>query len=264
MKFGIIGCGHLGNAILDNLISSGIAKTDIYVSDKECSLSELIRKVTNVSRKNADVVKNCDVIILAVQPRNMQTVLEEIREFCNLNKKIVTVAAGLETNFYDSRINAKVMRVMPNLALTVGEMAGAYCFGKNATRKDVDVLGIIFGKNAKLIEVSEDKMHVITALSGCGPAFVAYFIDKFAKAAKAHGLDEKQALLLAEQTFYGSSKLILQHNKIPENFIKEVATKGGITETALKVMDTADIEKIINETVKAAIEKSKEVSSMNK
>ncbi|PIU21828.1 MAG: pyrroline-5-carboxylate reductase [Candidatus Diapherotrites archaeon CG08_land_8_20_14_0_20_34_12] len=264
MKYGIIGCGHLGSAILDNLINSGIGKTDIYISDKNCSLTDLAKKTINVSRNNYDVAKNCDVLILAVQPKDMENVLKEIKEVCNLKKIIVTVAAGLETNFYDSKITAKVIRVMPNLALTVGEMAGAYCFGKNAARKDIEVLGILFGKNAKLIEISEDKMHVVTALSGCGPAFVAYFIGKFAKAAKEQGLDEKQALLLAEQTFYGASKLMIQQKVLPESFIERVATKGGITETALKVMDEADVEKIINETIKAAVNKSKEVSSLNK
>ncbi|MEK6972663.1 MAG: pyrroline-5-carboxylate reductase [archaeon] len=262
MRYGIIGCGHLGSAILDNLINSGIAKADIYVSDKNCSLGELAKKSINVSRKNADVAKNCDVIILAVKPQDMKSVLEEIKESCDLKKTIVTVAAGLETSFYDSKVIAKIIRVMPNLALIVGEMAGAYCFGKNAARKDIESLGILFGKNAKLIEVSEDKMHVVTALSGCGPAFVAYFIGKFAKAAKEYGLDEKQALLLAEQTFYGSAKLLIQQKALPESFIEKVATKGGITEAGLIALNNSEIEEIINKTIREAIDKSKEVSQL--
>lgn len=266
-KIGFIGCGNLGSAILSQIIRSRLAgEPKIFVSEKSSSKKTLLKKQfkkINISNSNL-LVKNSDIIFLAVKPQSMKSVLLEISSSkTNLkNKFFISIAAGLEIKFFEYFLGkkTKIARVMPNLCLTVNEMSGAYSLNKNSTFKEQKIIQNLFSSSGLLLKVSEKKMHAITALSGSGPAFTAFFINAFCEAGLKEGLSKKEALLLAEQTFLGTSKLLLEKNIHPNKLIKMVASKGGTTEAGLKLLKKNNAGKTSGLAIHAAAKRSRQLS----
>lgn len=259
MKIGFIGCGKMGQAILKGMLSRN-ANAQVFAYDKFCDLSKFVADGMHICNNAAEVVEKSDAIVLAVKPQDMQAVLDEIKQISE-HKLFVSIAAGLQTDFFESNLlNSRVIRVMPNLAITVEDMAGAYCLGKTVEEKDKEVLKEIFGEHVLLIEVQENLMHAVTALTSSGMAFTAFLINAFVEAAEKEGLDKKDALLLAEKTFFGTANLLMQENIYPDQLVKDVTSKAGTTEAGLKVMQESELKNIIEETVSAAVKRSKELS----
>lgn len=259
MNIGFIGCGKMGQAILEGMLARKF-EGKIFVFDKSKDLSKFASEGVTVCNNSVEVVQNSEAILLAVKPQDMLAVLQEIK-FAGEHKLFVSIAAGLETSFFEENLqNARVIRVMPNLGITVGELAGGYCLGKSAEEKDKEILNVLFGEMGLLVEVEEELMHAVTTLSGCGPGFFSYLIALFADAAEKNGVQKKDALLLAEKTFLGTAKYLLQEKVSPEEFISRVASKGGVTEAGLDVMQDSDLQKIVGDTFAAAVKRSKKLS----
>lgn len=253
MKVGIIGAGRMGSALVRGFVKSGTE--DIVISDRE---EERLRALdVKTTTSNALVVKESEVIFLAVKPQQIEEVLKEIKNDAK-DKLIVSIAAGITTSFIEKILgDSRVIRVMPNTPCLVQEMASAFCLGSKATEEDAETVEELLGGVGVALKVDESLMDVVTGLSGSGPAYVYLIIKALAEAGTEEGLDEDAALKLASQTVKGAAEMALKTGKSPQELIDMVCSPGGTTVEGLKVLEDKRVADAVKEAVKAATKRSK-------
>lgn len=251
-NLGFIGFGKMAGAICKGVINSGFIKpADIYAYDvnfehlKACANELKINAVSDVQI----LAKNVSNILIATKPFVVDDVLSHLSELAD-NKLIISILAGIPIQKYEDTLpNSRVIRVMPNTPAMVNEGMSVVCRGNKSTDDDLQFVLNLFSKLGKAICLDETQINAVTAVSGSGPAFYYYIIDKIAQAGEVLGLDYKTALQLSAQTALGAARMIMETNKTPEDLIKAVTTPNGTTAEGNKVLNESDIEKVLFETV---------------
>lgn len=256
-KIGFIGCGKMASAIIKGIKSSSVS----------CLIkgSEINPDVAGEAQKRLDIpvmtdnkmlVIDSDVIFIALKPNCVQTVLEEIKGEITSDKLIVSIAAGIRTSKIEDIIGqVRVVRVMPNTPALVMEGMSGICKGKYALPEDIALVTTILTSIGKCIEVKEDQMDIVTAISGSGPAFFYKVIEDIARAGEKLGLEYDKSLLLATQTALGSSQMVFNRGSVSvQTLIDNVATKGGCTFVGISEMQETDklFYNVISKTTKKA------------
>lgn len=263
-KIGFIGCGHMASAIIEGIVTSGfVAKDHVMASEinpefaKKKSEKLDIEVITN----NKNLVIESDVIFLAVKPNMVKAVLEEIKEDLNESKLVISIAAGVSTQKIENAIEKKVpvVRVMPNGPAMVLEGMSGIVKGKYATDVDVKFAEALLNNIGKCILIDEDKIDVLTAISGSGPAFFYKVIHEMALAGEKLGLDYDKAILLAAQTAIGSAKVMLQSDLTPAQLVDAIATKGGCTEVGVNVMNEQNTQGLFFEVIEKTAQKANDL-----
>ncbi|MEK6891863.1 MAG: pyrroline-5-carboxylate reductase [Nanoarchaeota archaeon] len=255
-----IGTGKMAAALISSIYKNRLAK-EITASDhNEENLRKLKSKFdVKTTTDNKEAARNSDVIFLCVKPQVMSMVLNEIKDEIK-NQLVVSIAAGIKIKNIELILkNKRVIRVMPNINCLIGEMAGGFSAGKYATKEDIGEVSKLLNVSGIAIQVEEDLLDAVTAVSGSGPAFFAYFIKYIAEAGIKKGLKKEIAYQLAAKTALGTGKLLLEMKITPDELIEMVASKKGTTEAGLKVLDKYKVKKILEKTVDAAYKRSKEL-----
>ena len=270
-KIGIIGFGNMGSAIAEQLK----AGYQITVFDKDKDKTQNLKGI-NVVLGTAALIKQVDVVVLAVKPQDFDVVLDEAKTIID-GKLIISIAAGISTAYIEKVLGkVKVIRVMPNLPVKVKEGMSCLCKGKFADDEDLKFTEDLFKRVGKtLIIDNEDMMNSVTAISGSGPGFFCdlvegksldeikdfseqYFIPSLIDTATNLAFTPIQAEILATTTGGGIVQYLIRGNLTPDEVKKQVVSPGGTTEAGLKVLlhDIKNLEK----AVKAALKRAKELS----
>ena len=260
IKLGVIGCGKMASAILEgNFKNSFMNPENVLVFDVNSEASKKISDKFGFKKKNSigEVVAESNVLFIATKPFVVNDVLDEIKPNYK-NQLILSILAGVKIEKYLSVLNnAKIIRIMPNTPALVNEGMSAVCPSSEISKEEIN-FAINFMENCgKVITTTEDKMDIITALSGSGPAYYFKIIDLMAKSAVKLGLDYKEALILSAQTALGSSKMIFENDYNIEQLIKNVTTPGGCTEVGNNVLNNSNIDKILDKTIEDTMLKAK-------
>ena len=263
-KIGIIGCGNMGAALLERLSKGPHKASSLSVSDSDAGRRELIQKKYNIipQANNSAVVKDSDVIILAVKPKDFKDVLSEACSGLSKDKVIISVAAGITTEFIEGMAGKgiPVIRAMPNMAAVIGESMTAVSAGRSAGPGDMKLAKEIFSAIGDVVEIEEGLMAAVTAIAGSGPAYFFYIIEALTGAAEELGLDEETARRLVLKTALGSARLLEALKEEPACLRKRVTSKGGTTEAAIEIFEKKRLKSIIRDAARAACKRSKELS----
>lgn len=258
-KLGVVGCGKMASAILKGAYKHKfLCPDDVYVYDVNMEASGNLCRELGVREAYSikDLAQNVDVILLATKPFVVGEVLSELSEYYK-DQLILSILAGVKIKKYLNYIkNAKIIRIMPNTPALVNEGASAICPNVNISDEECDFAFNLMSNCGKVIKTKEDKIDIITALSGSGPAYYFKIIELMAKSAAKLGLNEKEALLLSTQTALGSAKMILENDFNINQLIKNVTTPGGCTEVGNKVLLDSDIEIIFDELIQKTMQKA--------
>jgi len=262
-KICIIGGGNLGEALAVGIISSGLAQVEnITIHDiREERLAHFRDKYhVCVSDDITKAVKVSDIVILAVKPQNMETVLSDMADTV-ADRLVISIAAGVTLGFIEKHLGEKTrtVRVMPNMPALIGEGAAALAGGRNATDSDIATARRIFDSVGVTVVVKEELIDAVTGLSGSGPAYGFIIIDALANAGISQGLEAGTSLKLAAQTILGAAKLCLKGDKTPAQFTDMVASPGGTTIEGIKALKAGKIGEALAAAVKAATKRSKEL-----
>ena len=259
LKVGFIGAGKMGEALIRSMLGIEDLQLSVLASDVSAERRELVGKLVGVeaTESNLRVVDESDVVFVAVKPQNIDEVLDEIRD---TDRLVISIAAGIPLRRLEAKLTeARVIRVMPNAPCLVGEMAGGFSLGVRATDEDADTLRALL-KNAGIIfRLDEKHLDAVTALSGSGPAFIAYIIKSMADGAVKQGLPEDVAEQLAVQTALGTGKLLRDMKLSPEELISIVSSPGGTTVAGRQVLEESDVKDIIEKTITKAITRGREL-----
>lgn len=262
-KIAFIGLGNMGEALLEGMLKTKVVKReDVIGSDLDKKKLQFISDKWQIFKveDNQEAVKKAKVIILAVKPQIVKKVLEEMVPFLDSTKLVISLAAGITTGYIENLIgNISVIRLMPNILVKVKEGVITFCLGKYVSKEDERIISVIFAGVGKVIKVEENLMEAVTALSGSGPAYVFMVMEVLQAAGIEMGLSPEIAADLVKQTVFGSAKMVMEKRESLPSLRKKVASPGGTTEKALKILEKQDFQNIFMKAIKAAYDKAKEL-----
>jgi len=259
MKFavGFIGAGNMGGALID-AVSRTTDPKNIAIYDKDESKAK--QKADSVGAAACDiktVAAQSDFVFLGVKPNIISIVAKEIKDLISRDTVVVSMAAGIDINTISSELDTKrVIRIMPNTPVAVGEGMILYSLGKDVSDEDVELFVDLLSSAGTLDFIEEKYIDAAAALSGCGPAFVYMFAEALADGAVKCGLSRDKALLYAKQTIIGSGKMMLMSQKHPEQLKDEVCSPGGTTIEGVLSLENGGFRHTTSSAVVAAYEKT--------
>jgi len=264
LTVGFIGAGNMGEALIKGLIEANLVPaTSIQATDVRLErLKELDRQFgIQVSSDNADLVRHSDIVILAVKPQIMDSVLKEIAPAVTRKKLLISIAAGVSTAKIRTVLHkdARLIRVMPNTPALVLEGVTAIAKADGLEPDDLDTAGEIFSAVGRVVVLDETLMDAVTGLSGSGPAYVAIVIESLADGGVRMGLDRITAMTLATQTVLGAAKLLLETGLHPGALKDMVSSPGGTSIAGIAALEEGGIRTTFIKAVERATERSREL-----
>lgn len=256
---GFIGGGNMAEAMIKGLLKSNIR--DIMVSEPRNDRLLYLKNTYNLKTTpdNKEIVKNCNIFIIAVKPQNIEEVITEISDLISKDHIIISIAAGIPLSYLTSKLKtSRVIRVMPNTPALVQEGISVLSMCECIHDQEMGVVRDIFMSIGKVMVLPEKYMDAVTALSGSGPAFFALFIEYMIDGGVKIGLSKDISSELAIQTFIGTAKL-LESGISPENLRVMVTSPGGTTAAGLKVFEEKGFKDIVLNVLLAAKNRSEEL-----
>lgn len=261
----LIGAGQMGEALLRGLFEKNFLGADkVLISDvsKERTESLSEKYGVSVAKDNREAVGEAQTIILAVKPQNIAEVLGEVADRLNEDKLVISIAAGVPTKKIENLIGrpVPVVRVMPNAPALVGEAMSALSPGKFAGDEHLSEAKMVLGAVGQVVEVPEEQLNAVTAVSGSGPAYFYLLVEELIDCAEQVGIDRDVAQRLVIQTIVGAAAMLKETGKSPENLRLMVTSPGGTTEAALEIFREADFSEIVRKAIKAAVRRAEELA----
>jgi len=262
-SFGFFGAGKMAEGILAAAVKAGVDPQTVLMAERvETRAREMARRhKVRTTPDAAEVARSAKIIFLAVRPQDAAELAAGVKPLLTEKHLLVSIVAGKSIATLRKMFGAKarMVRVMPNLALRAGEGMCAVCGAKNATSADVRKVEKILGAAGRTAILAEKHFDAVTALSGSGPAFFAFMEEAMAEGGRALGLPSDAARILAEQTMLGTAAYLRQSGADLGEFISGVATPGGTTAAGMDVMRASDFKKIVAATLAAAAKRSQEL-----
>lgn len=258
-RIAIIGCGNLGQAIAQGLISSGtVSAANITATRRNLrplnGLQELGVQVTSDNRAG---VQGADVIIFAVKPFNVVPVLQEVGDLIDPSHHVlISLATGITLAQMAAHVSKgmPIFRAMPNTAADVGESVTAIC-GMNATDAQREQVSTLFNTIGMSLIIDESLMESATILGACGIAYALRFIRAMIQGGIEVGFDAGTATAIVSQTVKGASELLIQKGGHPEQEIDKVTTPKGCTIVGLNEMEHAGFSSALIKGIVTSYEK---------
>jgi len=260
-KIGFIGCGHLAHALIQGMVQSGsFDPTKIKASNPGAKQLERIRSEfrVHVTHDNQKLVAFSDIVLLTVKPNKYAEVIAEIRDYITDRHLIITVAAGVSTDFVEKTFGkpVRVIRTMPNIPAAVGAAMTAISPNQHATEDDLNQAHSLFNCVGHTEIVKEHLMDVVTAISGSSPAIVFMFIEALSDGAVLKGMNRDQSYRLISQAVLGAAKMVRDMETHPGELKDSVTSAGGTSIEALFSLEKSGFRGIIMEAIEKCTDKS--------
>lgn len=263
-SLGIIGAGNMAEAIVRGILKAKLLSArSIIAFDPLPQRRELFERELGVSwaADNVDAAVS-RVVLLCVKPQQMADVLKALRGKVSDSTLFISIAAGVSTALIEQTLGggrSRVVRCMPNTPMLVGEGMAAIAPGAHATADDLADARRIFEPAATVVEVREEQMDAVTAVSGSGPAYFFFLVEQMIAAGVALGLSPEQAHLLATRTASGAARMLTASSDAPQELRRKVTSPGGTTQAAIAHLETHGVGPAIVEAIKAADRRGKEL-----
>jgi pyrroline-5-carboxylate reductase len=259
-KVAIVGAGVMGEGMINSLLAAGIEPSSIVIRDKR---AERIDDLCGKFSVNSGQLRAVDAVILAVKPQDFELCIAELMSEFEDSFLLVSVLAGVKSSQIEDKVGnkARVIRIMSNTPILLGEGMSVITKGVKATDSDLSWVVNFLSKSGKTLVVKEESMDAVTATSGSGPAYFFGFVEAMIKAAQRLGLSEQDSKLLVNQTLIGAAKMIEESGKDAGTLRKEVTSPNGTTAAALASFESSGWEEIVYEAMKAAKDRSEELSN---
>ncbi len=260
-KITIIGAGNLGLAITKGLLKSGLLSNNklIITKRKLEGLEQFTGQGIEITSNNKEAVQHADIILLAVQPQQLNTVIEEIKEVLK-NQLIISTLTGVKLKVLQEKVgkNNRVVRAMPNTALAVQQ--SMTCISTYASKEDTELAQSIFSVLGKTIIIEDELMQAATVLGASGIAFWLRLIRATTQGGIQLGFDAPEAQKIAVQTCMGAASLLQNgSNAHPEPEIDKVTTPKGCTISGLNEMEHKGMSSALIKGLVASFNKINEI-----
>ena len=263
-RVGFVGGGNMGEALIRGLLGANLVPADLMAAtDVRTERTAQLTKQFGITAHadNARLVREADVVILAVKPQIMAGVLSEIAAAVTARHLLISIAAGVATSTIRTALgkDARIIRVMPNTPALVLQGATAVAKGKGLGPDDLAIAEEIFGAVGRVVVLDEELMDAVTGLSGSGPAYVAIVVESLADGGVKMGLDRATAMTLATQTVLGTAQLLLETGMHPGSLKDMVSSPGGTTIAGIAALEEGGIRATFIRAVERATQRSREL-----
>jgi pyrroline-5-carboxylate reductase len=283
-RIAIIGGGSIGEALLSGLLRAGRQTKDLVVAEKSSDRAKYLADTYSVLLTSvADAAENATYVVVAVKPSDVESTLVDIAaaaaraENNSAEQVFVTVAAGVSTAFYESKLpaGAPVIRVMPNAPVVVGGGVSALARGRFATEDQLKEVSAIFDAVGGVLTVPESQLDAVTAVSGSGPAYFFLMVEALVDAGVAAGLPRPVATDLVTQTMAGSAAMLLERldeqqaagnaamgsemDTSAAQLRATVTSPGGTTAAGLRELERGGFRAAVADAVAAAKTRSEQL-----
>ncbi len=257
--------GTIGGTLVEALVKNDIVKPENIngsTSHEESAKSVSEKYGIEATTDNEAVVNRSDIIVLAVEPQMIETVLDEVSFAFGPDQLVISVAAGITTEFIEAKLDREipVVRSMPNTAITVNSGATTLVAGEYASETELELTKAIF-EPVGLVEVVKDEklMDAITGFSGSGPAYGYLIIESLIEAGVRIGLPRERATKLAAQSLLGAAKMVLETDEHPAKLKDMVTTPAGVTVDAIMKLEEGGVRVAFFKAIEEATEKSRQL-----
>ncbi len=260
----VLGAGNMGTALLRGILASGWgSRRRLVASHSKAAKAAAIRKELRirVAASNREAAEGADIVILAVKPQILDSVLAEIRPAVSRGRLVISIAAGFPTSRLEAALGDRVavVRAMPNVAAVVRLSATVVCPGRHAGRAAVGQARRIFESIGLVVELPEYQLDAVTGLSGSGPMYVFQIIEGLSDAGVRVGISRDVSTALTIQTVLGAAKMAEQLKTHPAVMKDMVTSPGGTAIAALHSLERNRVRAILMDAVEAATARSKEL-----
>lgn len=262
-----VGAGSMAEAVIAGIVERGaIEPHKVYVmnksDDKRLILLQKKYGISIVCKKKIALGK-ADLVVLATKPKDIHQAMTDIRPLLKNKAAVLSVIAGISIDTIEKGLGARpIARSMPNTSATIGKSATGISMNAavdNQMRNHVlgmlEAIGLVK-------EVEEDDLHVVTALSGSGPAYVYYLAEALEEAAIGRGLSKEVARSLIIQTFEGAAAMLKETGTEPAELRKNVTSPGGTTEAGLNALENGLFKEVIVDCISKAEARSRELGAL--
>jgi pyrroline-5-carboxylate reductase len=264
LKIGFIGGGNMGEAMIRGLISASLFASDrINVFDISTPRMQFLTSTYGIqpSQDLGHLAESSQLIVLAVKPQMMQTVLNELRSHLSHQPLVISIAAGIPIADLRNGLvtGTHVIRVMPNTPALVLEGASALARGPGVTDDEMAQALSLFRAVGKAFEIDESLLDAVTGLSGSGPGYILLVLESLIDAGVLMGLPRQAARELVLQTALGTAKMALETGKHPAELKDLITSPGGTTIRGLRVLEDRGVRGALLSAVEAATLRSMEL-----
>lgn len=269
IKIGFIGAGNMGFAIMKGVSESSLCseqaekRVEIYAYDPNpAQVERLAEYGIRSCASEKEIMEKCKYVFLAVKPQIIENVLETVAPFTTEDTVFVSIAAGISVEFIAKKTisKAKVILVMPNTPLLLGEGASALSHNERVTEEEFALIFSIFSICGKAAAITTDKMKEIIAVNGSSPAFIYLFAKGFMEFAGKEGIAEDTALNLFAQSLIGSAKMLTDSGYTVDELIRMVSSPGGTTLAGLDALYDGKLTDIVVDACDRCTKRAYELS----
>lgn len=268
---GFIGGGAMAEAMIGGLLNQGAATPEsIFVSDPVALRRTYIEEKFNVkvTTCNVEILENCDIVVMAVKPQVLESVLSELSGAVSAELAakclFISIVAGKTLASYANHFpNTRVARVMPNTPSLVGMGASVYVLSGHCAAADAEAVETVMGACGIVEKVADEKlMDAVTGLSGSGPAYVYLLMEAMSDGGVRMGLPRATATRLAAQTVMGAGKMVLETGTHMGALKDNVTSPGGTTIAGVHALESGAFRGTVMNAVEAATKRSQELGKM--
>lgn len=239
MNVGIIGYGSMGKMILGKFAESGtISYKELFISNRNIEKINHLTTLYNVCSSNGEIAKKADIIFICVRPSDIKSVLEEIKPNMKADALIVSLNGSITFEHIEKVIDCKIAKAIPSVTAEINQSQTLVCFNHNVEDSEKKELISILKCMGNVIELPENEMGMGSELVSCMPGFIASIFNVLCQEAKKHtSIPEKQVVQMVLNTLCATGNLMLENDMTFDEVVSRVATKGGITEEGVKVIN---------------------------
>ncbi|KAA8644139.1 hypothetical protein EYZ11_001723 [Aspergillus tanneri] len=272
-KLAFIGGGNMASAIIGGLVSKGVDKQNICVSEPwDVNREKVAAMGVKTTTSNVEAGGQADILIIAVKPQTTKGVCQELAAAWSQRANlpiIVSIAAGITLQSLQEWLRTSdgrsthIVRVMPNTPALVSEGASGIFASEDVTLEEKALVNALLSSVSKATEWvdKEDLLDVVTGLSGSGPAYFFAMVEHLVASATALGLSKDQATRLASQTCLGAGKMLVESSDDPTQLRKNVTSPNGTTHAALQTFESLGFQGTVDKAVKAATSRAAELGN---
>lgn len=216
-----------------------------------------------VGHNNREIAAYGDILILSVEPQDLDEVLSDIRPSLREDCLIVSVAAGYPIGRVAAHLNSErqIVRAMPNTPSSILAGVTALSFRADVSNLHRAVAKTIFEAVGKVVVLDETLIDAVTGLSGSGPAYIYVMIEALADGGVRMGLPRQVAEMLAAQTVLGSARMLLESGEHPGRLKDRITSPAGTTIAGIEQLEARHFRATLISAVEAATHRSLELGS---
>lgn len=264
MTVAILGAGVMGETLASGLIRAGRDLKELVLTERRPERAAELRGRYGVEvLSNLEAAKRAETLVLVVKPQDMTDLLDEVAGEVRAGQLVISLAAGITTQFIESRLpdGVAVVRVMPNTPALVDEGMAAVAPGTHCDDDHLAEAEQLLRSVGRVVHVPEHQLDAVTAVSGSGPAYLFFVVEAMIEAGVHLGLPRSTATELVVQTVVGSAKMLRETGEHPIVLRERVTSPGGTTAAAVRELEDHKVRAAFMTALEAARDRSRALAS---